>query len=354
MVRMTETATRRPENPFFLQYVEKARRDRFEWFLGGNVPDAMLREIARAVVAAGDQIKMLDPVFKVKEGEGHRSGVTKGDEISQGTLLERLSASFPEAKFLSEEGKGEHPNLLDVKSPNGILDAPLAFIMDPLDGTAPYSNKLGTWCIAVGVMARGQIVGSVVYAPAVQGGMLVVADRDGNVRIAEWDFTKIEAAPRLTTCTKPQKCFVAMGVDPTLYPTFTRLLDGIGANIKAWGLTNSGILGITQAACGRIQAVIQTPQKVWDWAPAYAAVIATGRIIRFFRLVPDPTHQTAPPTDILAPVELYDFAAFCSMPKSNRLGFVAGEPDIVNRIWNLLPRRGWARTNPDTASGTWT
>lgn len=307
------------------------------------------RKAIQAVISAGTAIKQLDPVFEVKESEGHRSGITKGDALAQETIIDHLSREYPDAVFLSEEGNGDHKNLLTPKNPQGILEAKLAFIIDPTDGTAAYASKLGTWCIGIAVLKYGNIVGSVVYAPALNGGILLVAQENGPVVVSEWDFAKTSV---LTSAKElpPKKCLVAMGVDLTLYHSMMGIVPIIGANIKAWNLANSGILSLTQVACGRLQAIIQSPQRVWDWAPAYRAVLETGNVFRFFRLIPDPDVAD---THMLVPVENYDFDAFCVLPKENRLGFVAGEPGISERIFNLLPRRGWSRIDPINTTASW-
>jgi len=309
-----------------------------------SVIDDVVYETAISVVMAGEKIKMLTPEFKTNEGEGHRSGHTEGDKIAHQMIFDRLGVRYPDAKFLSEEGKGEDPRLLAKENPIGISREPLVIIYDPLDGTAPYGSQTGYWCVAAGIMRYGNLVGSAIYAPAINGGMLVVSELGNNVWISEWDFTTKICLGIPPAEKALKKCFVMMGVDSTLYPNFATILPEIGRNIRALGLANSGILGLALLACGRIQAVIQTPQKVWDWAPAWRAVITSGNIFRFFRFAPesDQIHNS-----IMA-VDSYDYESFCLFPKENRLGFVAGQPDIVDWIFNLLPKTGWQRMNPDT------
>ena len=91
------------------------------------------------------------------------------------------------------------------------------------------------------------------------------------------------------------------------------------------------------------------PQKSWDWAGAFRAVLETGRTVSFFRLLPDPSAQKS---DMLVEVDGYDFDAF-RYAKQHRLGFVAGEPDMVRRIMEQMPRTGYNRTNPETVAGVW-
>jgi hypothetical protein len=66
-------------------------------------------------------------------------------------------------------------------------------------------------------------------------------------------------------------------------------------------------------------------------------VTSLGGVFRFFRLKDGD----------LIPVERYDERAF-KAGKENRLGFVAGEPGIVDKLFALLPKTGWERHDPDT------
>ncbi len=295
-----------------------------------------------SVVRAGEQIKKLDRVFEIKEGEGHRSGITKGDKLSQEIISEEISRGFPKAVVLSEE-EGGVGNLLHRDRPSGILEAKFAFVIDPLDGTAPYGSDLGTWCVAGGVMRCGEIVGGVMYAPALNGGMLV-ASEPGKALVAEWEGQVVREL-RIGSPTPSKKCVVAMGVDAVLYPSFTKFLPEVASNVRVVCLCNSGILGLAQVATGRIQAVIQTPQKAWDWVPAFRAVLEAGKTFQFFRIADG---------GIVALKEnTFDFDAFCYKPSGSRLGFIAGEPELVRKLFGLLPKEGWAIMDPDTVMSNW-
>src|SRR3989344_8962630 len=304
--------------------------------------DPLLVQSALAMTLAGKKVRELPPVFAVNEGDGHRSGTTAGDKQSHELVLDQLSASFPGAKILSEEGgRGGKNNVLDVTNPGDIFKEAEVVIFDPIDGTAVYGNRLGGWSIGVGIMRYGVLVGSTLYAPAFNGGMLLVAEKEKGVHTWEWDRRTSKQSPPIAIGTSLSNAIVALGVDPTLYASVMQLVPDMGSRIRAWVLANSGLLGLAYVASGRIQAIIQTPQKPWDWAPMYRAVIESGRVFRFFRLIPEGTSSR------LTPLEKNDPDAFCALPQTNRLGFVAGESEIAEYIFGLLPKTGWARFNPD-------
>lgn len=311
----------------------------------------IVRRAALSALAAGDMTKKMKLESEVKAGDGHRSIVTKADKTAEAMLVADLVEQFPDAKIMSEED-ADNANMVDKKNPEALLSSELAFVVDPVDGTAPRASKLGTWCVGVGVLWRGEMIGSVIYAPAINDGMLVVSELGGAPRVTEWGgMSEVIYPPAKSTA--PKNCFVTFGVDSTLYPSMMNILPEIAANVRCIGMANSGILALAQLACGRVQAVVQTPQKAWDWATAHNAVLQGGKVFRFFRFVPDPDADPKAESDMLVPAPTYDLDAFRYLPKQHRLGFVAGEPEIADRIFNLLPRRGLARTNPETVSGNW-
>ena len=64
-----------------------------------------------------------------------------------------LRKSFPDHQIMGEEG--------------GTLDggADWLWIIDPLDGTVNYFNRIPHWCSAIALRERGRVVAGVVFAP---------------------------------------------------------------------------------------------------------------------------------------------------------------------------------------------
>ena len=306
--------------------------------------DPRLKILAEAIIEAGEKIKLVPRVAKVKAGEGHRSVSTDGDEKAQEIIIDRLAAGIPGVRILCEEDS-KNPAVLPKNDPRGILESgSVVAIIDPVDSTLRYSNDTGGWSVVGGIMEGGVFVGSVLYAPGVNDGFLLVGEIGNQVWVYEWDhklsFYSAQTIPLLPA----SKSTVLAGVDTLLYDNFTQILPTIAANVKGVLTTGSGALGLAWLACGRAQAVIQTPQKAWDWAGMYAAVVASSCSFIFFRI----SEKGG-----LVPVDDFDYEAFCLMPKSNQLGFVAGRGDLAAKIWNLFPKTGWSRVDPDTVSGNW-
>ena len=106
------------------------------------------------------------PFKKWTKGADH-SPVTDGDIAVNELLRERLSPLAPGAGWLSEES---HDHL-----PDRAL--PLAWIVDPIDGTRAYISGRPDWTISVALTEHGRPLVAALYAPvtdemfsAVRGG----------------------------------------------------------------------------------------------------------------------------------------------------------------------------------------
>lgn len=84
------------------------------------------------------------------------SPVTSADIAVDAFLEARLASAFDLA-WHSEERP---------ESWLGAEKQPLAFVVDPIDGTRDFANGGDAWCVAVGVLAQGKPVAGVVYMPA--------------------------------------------------------------------------------------------------------------------------------------------------------------------------------------------
>ncbi len=299
-----------------------------------------VQSLIKAVFEAGEKVKRIPRIFEVKKGESHRSGVTQGDKLSQDIIVKRLTEEIEGVRILCEE-ESNHKSVLSKDNPLGLFEG-TRVIIDPIDSTLNYGEDAADWSVGAGLMEDGVLRGTAIYAPAFNNGLIIAAEADRGVAKLDWgDVKHCDCPPKKR---EPQKCVVRVGVDTLLYPSFAQTIPIIGANVRGVLTMGSGLLGLGLMACGQVQAIIQTPQKAWDWAPAYAAASLGGNTFRFFQISEGGE---------LVPVKEYDYEAFCFLPKTNRLGFVAGQPSLVDKIWDILPKAGWSRLNPDTISGTW-
>lgn len=84
-----------------------------------------------------------------------RGPVTAADRASQEAILEVLSRHRPDEPVLSEE----------APAPSGLSDSRL-WIVDPLDGTREFIDRIGEFSVMVGLAVDGEAHLGAVYQPA--------------------------------------------------------------------------------------------------------------------------------------------------------------------------------------------
>lgn len=83
--------------------------------------------------------------------------LTKADTASEARLSLFIVENFSEDSILAEEGS---PESGAAAAKDGYL-----WILDPIDGTTNFANRLPVWAISIGLMRHKELVGGIVYAP---------------------------------------------------------------------------------------------------------------------------------------------------------------------------------------------
>jgi fructose-1,6-bisphosphatase/inositol monophosphatase family enzyme len=150
------------------------------------IPDAArIRTVAQILRDAAQSIVL--PRFRdlaagdIRQKSSHLDLVTDADVAAEAQITAQLRAAFPGALVVGEEASAEDPTILD-----GLGDAELAFVIDPIDGTKNFASGLPLFALMVAVLARGRTVAGVIhdpivddYAAAIAGGGAWVERPDG-------------------------------------------------------------------------------------------------------------------------------------------------------------------------------
>ncbi len=97
--------------------------------------------------------------------------VTDADTNAEAMITRALQISFPSALVIGEEAVAAKPSLLD-----GIVDAQLAFHIDPVDGTWNFAHGLPVFGVIVAATRYGKPVFGLIYDPV--GDDWAVADEE--------------------------------------------------------------------------------------------------------------------------------------------------------------------------------
>ncbi|HYZ31698.1 MAG TPA: inositol monophosphatase family protein [Crenalkalicoccus sp.] len=117
----------------------------------------LLREAARAEIlprfrrlAAGE----------VRSKTGPLDLVTDADEAAERRIAEGLRDRYPQALIVGEEAAAADPALLDR-----FAEARLAFVVDPVDGTANFAAGLPVFGCMAAAVADGEVVAGWIHDP---------------------------------------------------------------------------------------------------------------------------------------------------------------------------------------------
>lgn len=86
--------------------------------------------------------------------------VTAADLAAEAMITRALSMAFPNALIVGEEAASKDPDLIAK-----IADAPLAFIVDPVDGTWNFAKGLAVFGVILAVTQFGRPAFGLIYDP---------------------------------------------------------------------------------------------------------------------------------------------------------------------------------------------
>jgi fructose-1,6-bisphosphatase/inositol monophosphatase family enzyme len=117
----------------------------------------LLRAAARAEVMP--RFRKLDP-GTVRTKSGPLDLVTAADEAAERVITDGLRRHFPGCLVVGEEAASADAAILE-----GLSEAELAFVVDPVDGTSNYAAGLPLFGTMAAAIARGEIVAAVIHDP---------------------------------------------------------------------------------------------------------------------------------------------------------------------------------------------
>ena len=147
--------------------------------------------------------------------------VTAADTAAEAMITRALQAAFPDALVVGEEAVAADPSLLAR-----IADAPLAFIIDPVDGTWNFAHGLALFGVILAATQFGRPVFGLIHDPLADD--WVMADDQG---AAQLENAAGRLRPLRVAMGKPVEAlsgFVALNLfPPEVQPTLAARLPGL-------------------------------------------------------------------------------------------------------------------------------
>ncbi len=224
---------------------------------------ALVEEVAAAVVT---------PRFRaLADGDVHAKGpgdlVTVADHEAEVLLAQGLGRLLPGVPVVGEEDAAAHPEVL-----RALVDAPLAWVVDPLDGTRGFVAGTGDHAVMVGLVEHGQAVAGWIHQP--EHGRTFVAERGAGAFANGVRITRPAAPARFAelrggVATRYLSAEVLAAVDAA------RFGPGVETSLGMW----SGI-AYPRVATGERDFVLFWRTWPWDHAPGAVLVREAGGVSR--------------------------------------------------------------------------
>ena len=211
--------------------------------------------IEKEIRECGEWAKVKQSDLHVKQ-KSDLSPVTEVDISISNRVLSLLKELFPEGGIISEEETTE------IKD-----DAPYTFVLDPIDGTDVYSQGLPSFCIALGILDdKKEPVGAMIYAPrfgnATEDGLFLRLDPEGRLMLngKEWKTNGDKSVVKQ----------IALSSSNIWRFDFSKYRG----KVRIFGSTILHILA--PVVFSGIQASINEPCFIWDYAAAHAVIKSQG------------------------------------------------------------------------------
>ncbi|MCJ7873069.1 inositol monophosphatase [Phaeobacter sp. J2-8] len=150
----------------------------------------LVRRAARAEILP--RFRALDP-SEISEKTSKLDLVTAADEAAEAMITRGLQMAFPSAVIVGEEAASKKPEILDA-----LDDAPLGFLIDPVDGTWNFAHGLSVFGTMVAATRFGKPVYGMIYDPLNDD--VVVADEDS---LTTWTGPRGRRRTLTTAAPKP-------------------------------------------------------------------------------------------------------------------------------------------------------
>lgn len=115
--------------------------------------------------------------------------VTEADVNAERLITVKLRERYPQAMIVGEEACSDNPALLQ-----GLGDADLAFVIDPVDGTFNFASGVPLFGVMLGVVVKGETVAGIIHDPVGKDWLIGAKGAGSHIRHAHGTLEKVHVA----------------------------------------------------------------------------------------------------------------------------------------------------------------
>ena len=115
--------------------------------------------------------------------------VTEADVNAERLITARLRERYPQAMVIGEEACSDNPALLQ-----GLGEANLAFVIDPVDGTFNFASGVPLFGVMLAVVVAGETVAGIIHDPVGKDWLIGARGAGSHIRHAHGLVEKVHVA----------------------------------------------------------------------------------------------------------------------------------------------------------------
>lgn len=197
-----------------------------------------------------------------KKGHGF---VTEADLASEKFLIAELAKLIPHVSFFAEES-----------GQNGPEQSPYCWVIDPLDGTTNFAQRLPYFCISVALTYKDEPIFAMLYQPLLKELFYAIK---GQGAYLNGQRIRVAQAP-------VDRGIVAIGLPYAKDQKYAQLLrDAWQIARRVYAIRHFGAVALDLAyvAAGRLDAVVFEELGWWDVAAGMLLVSEAGGFVSDFQ-----------------------------------------------------------------------
>ncbi len=231
--------------------------------------------LIKATQAGAEVIRAyFDKEIRISNKEGVNNLVTEADHASEKIIIETIRNDYPDHSILSEE--------------IGALDTPSEYkwIIDPIDGTVNFANRIPICCVSIAVEHNNEVVMGAVYNPFIDE--FFFAQRGYGATLNNKKIRVSNKREVLRSCLVTGFPYTYLDMPNGPLQIFERFIRR-GIPIRRLG---SAAIDLCWVAAGRFDGFYEMNLQAWDSAAGFHIVEEAGGKVTDFKGNPFSPHQT--------------------------------------------------------------
>jgi len=215
--------------------------------------------LIEAVEAGANELRrFMDLDYKISNKEGINNLVTEADHASEKAIIEIIKKNFPDHSILSEEC--------------GDLDQASEFkwIIDPIDGTVNFANRIPICCVSIGIEHNRKMVLGAIYNPFINE--LFIAERGKGATLNDKPISVSTKDKVISSCFVTGFPYTYLDEPNGPLEVFERFIRK-GIPVRRLG---SAAIDLAWVACGRFDGFYEHKLQAWDSAAGFLIVEEAG------------------------------------------------------------------------------